>query len=296
MKPIKSFLIICLLALGSQSGFSQLIQPPVGMEFRLKSKFNPEFIQKNRIAEIRCKVETKKDRDKIRDTNREDVYHFYENGNLKMISHINYHLRDTSITFFEYTQGRLECEVKNDAAGMFSYCYEYDQNRRPIVLRYGRAERYSSLTASLDMSTGSEITAETYDYKTYENQLHSTLLNSSGRPYLKEIRYFDENGYLEKYLKNYIIGSSRHEENYKYNERGWLSEKTVSDGDSPYTLTYTYDAVGNLEEEQKFVDGELKYRMEYVYNPTNMYLTAELKREDENELIVITTYTYKYHK
>lgn len=296
MKPIKSFFIICLLALGSHAGFSQLIQPPVGMEFRLKSKFNSEFIHKNRITEIRCKVETKKDGDKIRDTDREDVYHFYENGNLKMISHINYRLRDTSITFFEYTQGRLECEVKNDAAGMFSYCYEYDKSGRPITLRYGRAERFSSLTASLDISAGSEITAETYDYKTYENQLHATLLNSSGRPYLKEIRYFDENGYLSKYLKTYIIGSSRHEENYTYNERGWLSEKTISDGDIPYTLKYTYDEVGNLEEEQKFVSGELKHRMEYVYNSKNMFLTAELKREDENELIVITTYTYKYQK
>ena len=294
MKPIKSFLIICFFALGYQSGVCQLIEPPAGMEFRLKSKFNAEFIRKNRISEIRCKVETKRDGDKIRDTNREDVYHFYENGNLKMISHINYRLRDTSITFFEYTQGRLECEVKNDAAGMFSYCYEYDKSGRPITLRYGRAERYSSLTASLDRSMGSEITAESYDYKTYENQLHATLSNSSGRPYLKEIRYFDENGYLGKYLKTYIMGSSRHEETYAYNERGWLSEKTVSDGDSPYTLAYTYDDVGNLEEERKFVDGELKYRMEYVYNSKNMFLTAELKREDENQLIVITTYTYKH--
>lgn len=274
----------------------QLIQPPVGMEFRLKSKFNAEFIQKNRISEIRCKVETKRDGDRIRDTNREDVYHFYENGSLKMISHINYRLRDTSITFFEYTQGRLECEVKNDAAGMFSYCYEYDKSGRPVTLRYGRAERYSSLTASLDRSLGSEITAERYEYKAYENQLHATLHNSAGRPYLKEIRYFDENGYLEKYLKTYIIGSSRQEENYTYNERGWLSEKTVSDGDSPYTLKFNYDEVGNLEEEQKFVDGQLKYRMEYVYNPANMYLTAELKREDENQLIVITTYSYKHQK
>lgn len=294
MKPIKLVLVFCFFALLCQSGVCQLIEPPVGMEFRLKSKFNPEFIRKNSISEIRCKVETKRDGDKIRDANREDVYHFYENGNLKMISHINYRLRDTSITFFEYTQGRLECEVKNDAAGMFSYCYEYDKNGRPITLRYGRAERFSSLTASLDRSMGSEITAETYEYKTYENQLHATLYNSSGRPYLKEIRYFDENGYLAKYLKTYIMGSSRHEENYRYNERGWLSEKTISDGDTPYTLKYSYDEVGNLEEERKFIDGKLKYRMEYVYNAKNMHLTAELKREDENQLIVITTYTYKH--
>ncbi len=294
LKIFKPFLILLLLLGASLSGFSQLVEPPVGMEFGLHTRFNPTFIKNNKISEIRCDVEIKKDGDRIRDAFRVDIYHFYENGDLKMIAHINQKLRDTSITFFEYTNGRLECEVRNDAAGMYSYCYEYDKNGRPSSLKYGRAERYSSLTASLDRAASTEITTENYTYNSYENQLHSTLHNSAGRPYLKEIRYFDENEYLTKYLKTYIMSSGRLEEKYTYNERGWLSEKTIDDGSSPFTLQYAYDDVGNLTDERKLVDNELIYRTEYVYLGKNMHLKAELKREEKNQLIVITTYEYKY--
>lgn len=294
MKAIKSLLLFLSITTSCTVGLCQLVQPPVGMEFGLHTKFNSTFIRNNNISEIRCNVDVKKDGDRIRDSYRVEVYHFYENGDLKMISHINQKLRDTSITFFEYTNGRLECEVKNDAAGMYSYCYEYDKNGRPIVLRYGRAERFSSLTASLDRSLGTEITAENYSYKTYENQLHSTLHNTAGRPYLKEIRYYDENEYLVKYLKTYIMSSGRLEETYSYNDRGWLAEKTISDGASPYTLQYSYDEVGNLLEERKLVNDEVIYRTEFVYLGKNMHLKAELKREEKNQLIVITTYEYKY--
>ena len=266
------------------------------MEFGLKSKFNPTFIRANKISEIRCDVEIKKDGDRIRDAFRVDVYHFYENGDLKMISHINQKLRDTSITFFEYTNGRLECEVKNDVAGMYSYCYEYDKEERPKSLKYGRAERYSSLTASIDRSLGTEITSENYTYNDYENQLHSTLHNSSGRPYLKEIRYFDTNGYLEKYLKTFVMSSARQEEKYAYNSHGWLAEKEVNDGSDPYRLEYTYDEVGNILEERRIEDEDVIYRTEFVYTGANMHLKAELKREEKNQLIVITTYEYKYRK
>lgn len=294
MKANRLLLLFLSLITLCPAGFGQLVQPPVGMEFGLHTKFNSTFIRNNKISEIRCEVDVKKDGDRIRDSYRVEVYHFYENGDLKMISYINQRLRDTSITFFEYTNGRLECEVKNDAAGMFSYCYEYDKTGRPTVLRYGRAERYSSLTASLDRAVGTEITAENYDYKSYDNQLHSTLNNTAGRPYLKEIRYYDENQYLIKYLKTYVMSSGRLEETYAYNDRGWLSEKTISDGLNPYTLKYNYDDVGNLLEERKVIDDELIYRTEFVYLGKNMHLKAELKREEKNQLIVITTYEYKY--
>lgn len=294
MKANRLLLLFLSLIALSSVGFGQLVQQPIGMEFGLQTKFNSTFIRNNKISEIRCNVDVKKDGDRIRDSYRVEVYHFYENGDLKMISYINQRLRDTSITFFEYTNGRLECEVKNDAAGMFSYCYEYDKTGRPIVLRYGRAERYSSLTASIDRQIGTEITSENYEYKTYENQLHSTLHNSAGRPYLKEIRYYDENEYLIKYLKTYIMSSGRLEETYAYNDRGWLSEKTISDGVNPYTLEYSYDDVGNLLEERKLINDEVIYRTEFVYLGKNMHLKAELKREEINQQIVITTYEYKY--
>ena len=295
LKLRNAFLLCFFGLLFATTARAQIIFPPSGMEFRSTPKFNPEFIEKNKISEIRSRVETKRDGDRIRNSNSSEVYHFNQNGTTRMIAHINGAMRDTSITIFEYTGGRLNCEVKNDAAGMYSYCYEYDKDDRLASLKYGRAKRESGITASLHFEPVSEITTERYSYAKVENQLHATLHNASGRPYIKETRYYDDHGYLVKYLKTYVIGSSRHEENYTYNENGWLATKTVNHGANTYTLIFTYDTIGNLQEEQKIEDGKTMYRKEYVYDPKTMLLTAELKREDENEIIIITTYTYKYN-
>lgn len=295
MKLFNTIFVLCIFLIAPPLAKAQIIQPPAGMEFRMVPKFNPQFIEKNKIVEIRSKIESKKDGDRIRNSNRGEVFHFNQNGTLRMVAHINGNMRDTSITIFEYTSGRLNCEVKNDAAGMYSYCYEYDNDERIVSVKYGRAKRESTVTASLNFEPVSEITTERYTYAVHKNQLHATLHNASGRPYIKEMRYYDDNGYLTKYLKNYVIGSMRHEENYVYNEKGLLAEKTVSQKDGSYSLTFRYDDVGNLLEEQRIENGQAIYRKEYVYDPKTMLLTAELKREEENQIIIITTYSYKYH-
>lgn len=285
-------LLLLLFSIFYQCASAQLINPPIGREFGLSQKYNSEYIASNHIEEITCDVDIKKDGERIRDLFQKVKYHFYPDGKVKMISLINQKLRDTSITFYEYVGNRLDCEVKNDAAGMFSYCYTYDNDGRPLTQKYGRAARVESLTASINPAISSKITSEKYEYVTYENQLHSTLYNAQGRPYLKEIRYFDANGYLIKYLQTYIMSSGQIIENYAYDAHGWLATKDIDDGKDSYSLSYEYDEVGNLLTEIKTVDGEVIYRKEFVYNEKNMRLTAELKREEKNQLIVITTYTY----
>ena len=284
--------ILFLLFSVFQCASAQLINPPIGREFGLTQKYNPEFIANNHIEEITCDVDIKKDGERIRDLFQIVKYHFYPDGKVKMIALINQKLRDTSITFYEYVGNRLDCEVKNDAAGMFSYCYTYDKDGRPLTQKYGRAAREESLTASINPAIGSNITSEKYEYVTYENQLHSTLFNAQGRPYLKEIRYFDPNGYLVKYLQTYIMSSGQIIENYTYDSHGWLAKKDIDDGTDPYSLSYEYDDVGNLLTEVRTENDEVIYRKEFVYNEKNMRLTAELKREEKNQLIVITTYSY----
>lgn len=209
-----------------------------------------------------------------------------------MFSKINKRLRDTAITYYEYVGDRLDCEVKNDAAGMFSYCYIYNDSGMPVSRKYGRSERFQNLSEANGFTNESDITSENYSYAQYENQLHSTLFNASGRPYLKEIRYYDANTYLLKYSRSYVLSSNRYEEEYTYNERGWLAEKMVSDGKKPYTLKYSYDEAGNIIEENRYENDGLIYRKEYVYEGNTMRLTAELRRDEVENLIVITTYDY----
>ncbi len=289
LKPFLATLIyLCLNTLA----YGQMMMPPAGREFKVNQKFNPSFIAAQEILEIHCIKEIKRDGDRIRKTQEKEVYRFYPDGRLQMHSLINLKRRDTSITFFEYVGERMGCEVKNDAAGMYSYCYVYGENGLPTERKYGRAPRFASITASVSPDRIKEVNTETYKHVRLENQLHSTLFNSAGRPYIKEIRYFDENGYLVSFRQNYVMSSARHFETYEYNEGGWLVKLELDDGARKTQRTYEYDSIGNMLEEGYWVEGKKKHRVEYVYNQDTMRVRAELKREDELSRIVITNYEY----
>lgn len=287
-------LIFSLCFAGSSQG--QILNPPEGQEFKFHQKFNPEFIKLNKIERIRCDIDSKKDGDRIRNTFKSNVYDFYPDGRLKMTSQINHKLKDTLINHYKYAGGRLECEVKNDAAGMFSYCYVYNSDGKPTQVKYGRSKRHRSLTASTNPELVSEITSETYEHKAYENQIHSTLYNNSSRPYQKEIRYYDPHGYLEKYLKTFVMSSAVYEEEYRYNERGWLDSLVVTDNGKVVRKTFEYDDVGNLLIEDIYSKSELVKHREFVYNAENMFLRAELTREEQLSQIIITEFTYTFRK
>ncbi|MCA1763237.1 MAG: hypothetical protein LC664_09635 [Flavobacteriales bacterium] len=279
----------------SIASHAQILNPPEGKDFNFHQKFNPEFIKLNKIEKIRCDIDNKKDGDRIRHTFKSSIYEFYPDGRIKMISQINHKLRDTLINHYTYAGGRLACEVKNDAAGMFSYCYVYDDGK-PTQIKYGRSERYRSLTASVNPDLVSEITSERYEHKAYGNQMHSTLYNNSGRPYQKEIRYYDEHGYMVKYLKTFVMSSSTLEEQYRYNERGWLDSLIVSDNGINTQKSFTYDEVGNLQSEDIYREKELIKHREFVYKSENMFLRAELTREEKSAQITITEFTYTFRK
>ncbi len=272
---------------------AQLINPPSGKEFQLEQKFNPTFIAANKIKEIRCSKESKKDGEKIRSTQKIVVYQFEPSGQLSLISEIDFRLSDTAVTVYTYAGNRLQCEVKNDAAGMYSYCYTYGADGLPQSRNYGRTERSKNLMGIGLPSQITNVAAETYTHVRYEGQLHTTLHNSSGRPYIKEIRYYDENNYLSKYTQSYIMSSDRMDESYKYNLHGWLSERNTGSTQDDRN-TYTYDQFGNMLEEEYFKSNTRVYRKEYVYEGKNMLLRAELQRDEAAQTILITNYGYKY--
>ncbi len=266
--------------------------PPSGKNFEVSEKFNPSFISAQKILEIHCIKEIKRDGDRIRKTQEKEVYRFYPDGRLQMHSLINLQRKDTSITFYEYVGKRMGCEVKNDAAGMYSYCYVYGEDKLPTERKYGRAPRFASLSASVSPDRIKEVSTETYKHVRLENQLHTTLFNSAGRPYIKEIRYFDENDYLISFRQNYVMSSARQYETYEYNEGGWLVTMSTDNGSRKTTRRFEYDSIGNMLEEGYWLEDEKKYRVEYVYNQDTMRIRAELKREDELSRIVITNYEY----
>lgn len=289
----KSLIPAIAACITAQACVAQILLPPEGKGFSTVQKFNPQFIAENRIASVRAETETKKDGDRIRKTHLHTVRNFNKAGKTELIAEIHTKRRDTAITAYSYIEDRLECEVKNDAAGLFSYCYTYKEGM-PAERKYARISRSGSLTDRRFSGKETKITTEKYTHTRYENQLHTTLYNSAGRPYQKEIRYFDTHGYLLKYLRTFVMTSERHEEVYTYNALGLLASIETSANRSEYKTEYTYDAAGNLLTENRFENGIPAYRKEYVYEGTDMMLRAELVRRDADEMLEIITYDYTY--
>ncbi len=158
----------------------------------------------------------------------------------------------------------------------------------PIPLKYsrlGKKKRENQVT---------EISTETFEHKEYDTQLQSTQFNTSGRPYRKETRYYDRDGYYLKFVSDFVMTSRREEENYSYDEHGLLSIKEVKRPNEEYSRHYEYDEVGNLLAEEVHKDGTKVERREYVYRGENMLIQAELTRDEIKQAIRIQSYTYSF--
>jgi YD repeat-containing protein len=273
---------------------AQIYALPEGKEFVDAQLFNPDFIRKNRIAQIESKIEKKKDGDRIRDLFQSEVYTFYDSGQLQSVQLIDHKNGDTTLTYYTYADELIRCLIKNDYAGLYSYCYSYADGL-PSKIVYSRSTDIETLTASVNPEFKKEVSEERIEHVNYENQLHSTYFNSVDRPYSKEIRYYDYNGYYVKYLKTFVMTSSSHKEEYTYNEKGYLSEKIVSEsGSDAYRHTYEYDEIGNLLAENRYENDELIYRTENVLIPESMLLKARLTRNENAAYILIRTFEYSY--
>lgn len=289
-KSLSTAFAFCMLV---QQVSSQILLPPEGGGFSTVPKFNPTYMADNGIASVRSVTEMKKDGDRIRNTHLHTVRNFDKSGRTELIAEIHTKRRDTAITAYSYAGSRLQCEVKNDAAGLFSYCYVYSDGM-PSERKYARIAKAGSLLNNRFSGKETKVTTEKYTHARYDNQLHTTLYNSAGRPYQKEIRYFDENGYLLKYLRTFVMTSERHEEVYTYNARGLLATAEITGNRSSYKNVYTYDETGNLLSAERFEDGELIYRKEYVYEGKDMSLRAELTRSEREGTLEITGYSYTF--
>jgi len=272
---------------------AQIYALPEGKEFVAAQIFNPDFIRKNNIGQIESKIEKKKDGDRIRDLFQSEVYTFYDTGQLESIQLIDHKSGDTTLTFYTYSDSLIRCLIKNDYAGLFSYCYTYTDGL-PSKVIYSRSKDIEALTASVNPEFKKEISEEVIKHVKYENQLHTTYFNSANRPYSKEIRYYDKNGYFIKYLKTFVMTSASRKEEYDYNQKGLLSEKQVTEDGNSYRLTYEYDEVGNLLAENRYEKDRLVYRTENVLIPESMLLRARLTRNEDAAHIVIRTFEYSF--
>src|SRR5690606_16065274 len=106
---------------------------------------------------------------------------------------------------YEYDEkGHLCFHKRGDKKGYTTIGYQYDDHGRVIAEEHW-TESFDSLG-----HPGKAIlqNRETMRYEVFDSQEKKTVLNSYDLPYLTELRYFDENGYLMEREERLIMTSA----------------------------------------------------------------------------------------
>src|SRR5690554_2402180 len=274
---------------------AQIIDNSTGITLLDEPEFNPVFIRANNIAGISGEISVKRESDIIRSAKETVKYHFDRVGRLVQVDNIRKVSGGTDIvsTIYRYdSDGTLIDRIISDITGATSYSYRYDEQKRIISETCSRMESPRD-TLNPAGPKRTEIYTESFRYTSLDNGVKKVTYNSYDRPYLEEISYFDEHGYLKGQSQRYIMNNKRSKTNYAYNERGLLEQKElITDLSKADTtrLEYEYDTAGNLLSAQECRNSVLNRRIEFLYKPETWMLDARLTKVEETEMIRIIRY------
>lgn len=279
---------------------AQVLDNSEGNAFTDKPFFNKEFIRNNKIKSINGRFNYKKSGQAIYTTDFFYVYSFDDEGNLTSTfeTRTDDGTADTTWNRYEYDQqGRIRFYKRGDKSGYTTIGYEYDEQGRVIA--------QEQWTESFD-SLGNREKAilqnrETMRYEVYDRQEKKTVLNSYDLPYMTELSYYDENGYLMEREERLIMTSAISKVTYSYNERGLLAELSTlkkGSGDIPSEAwKFKYDEFGNLSQKHIYRNGEFITDIQILYNEKSRLMTAVLIRDVKTDFIMIIRFMdYTYYE
>lgn len=269
-----------------------------GAAFTDKPFFDQQFIAANKIHFLNGQFSYKKLGDMMRTTEYKYVYEFDTLG--RMIG--NYETRkddgtkDTTWNLYSYNVDNLLIEhKKGDGKGFTSMTYEYDDQKRIIKESYVR-----EYVDSFGMSQRTILNTESMKYENYGQQIKKTTFNSYDLPYMTEISYYNDLGYLIEKEQRLIMTGTVNKITYEYNHKGLLSniKSTVLGAEIPYEeLQFIYDDNGNLLDKHIYRNGQYITEIEMLYNDKSKLLTYVLTRDVATTFIMILGFKdYKFYK
>lgn len=300
---MKILRIYILLLLGVQvvpESKAQIILNNNCQAFTDQPFFNPVFIKKNKIRSIRGKTSTKKEGDRIRETDIVQQYDFDDEG--RVIKHMYVHhafgyRTDTTTIIFTYDrEGRLITKRQNDNLSFYSYNYTYDSLGNVIKETYCRDENCGPSKYQFKLGNQYEIIAESFSYAEEKNKKIKKYYNTFGKEYQQREYYFDEHGYLSNEKMIYTLtGRQTMQVDYTYNEQGLCTARSEFNVDGvKINTTYKYDKQGNLTDYDYMLDKVLVTHRELLYDQY-MLLSASVSKDIRTNLITIIKYTYDFY-
>ncbi|MES2798783.1 MAG: hypothetical protein V4638_02100 [Bacteroidota bacterium] len=276
---ISSFFFLFSIFVSTIS-FGQLLDNRAGNAFTDKPFFNSEFVQMNKIQELKGQYTYKKPGETMKETKFFYEYSFDPLGRLTSTFETRTDDGSLDTTWNRYFYGehnQLIEHLQGDVNGFTSMRYEYDDKDRMISQANTR-----SYKDSLGNDQVTILNKETMSYSEYDSQVKKTIHNSFGNPYLEEWSYHNDLGYLTSKIQRQIMTSTTYTFQYSYYDNGYLSEiSKLKDTDSiPLErTTFSYDQFGNILEKKYYRNEIFVTEIAMLYNEKSMLLTYVITKD-----------------
>ena len=281
--------ILLLFCLSINQLFAQMINNESGQIFTETPFFNEKYIRSVKLKSLTGTISSKKELGAIKSSGKKEAYIFNEKGNLTIhyLSSKTKNKPDTTFTF------RV-----SDSYGFYSYSKKYNDLGKLINKTYSREKNASTSKMNFKLEEKYVIFQESYLYENKDSIIEVTTLNSNGRPYQRQIYYYDSFNYLFKIHTRLLISNTTKYEKYTYNDRGFLKSIQYfnNENETPIKeLRYDYDEWGNVTFMDEYKDNVRVIHKELLYDPSTLILKTILSQDLVSNLITIIKYKPEFY-
>ena len=293
--------ILLLFCLSINHLFAQMINNESGQIFTETPFFNEKYIRSVKLKSITGTISSKKDLGAIKSSGKKEAYIFNEKGNLTIhyLTSKTKNKPDTTFTFYEYNLKNENTIFRvSDSYGFYSYSKKYNDLGKLINKTYSREKNASKSKMNFKLEEKYVIFQESYLYENKDSIIEVTTLNSNGRPYQRQIYYYDSFNYLFKIHTRLLISNSTKYEKYTYNDRGFLKSIQYfnNENETPIKeLRYDYDEWGNVTFMDEYKDNVRVIHKELLYDPSTLILKTILSQDLVSNLITIIKYKPEFY-
>ena len=293
--------ILLLFCLSINQLFAQMINNESGQIFTETPFFNEKYIRSVKLKSITGTISSKKELGAIKSSGKKEAYIFNEKGNLTIhyLSSKTKNKPDTTFTFYEYNLKNENTIFRvSDSYGFYSYSKKYNDLGKLINKTYSREKNASKSKMNFKLEEKYVIFQESYLYENKDSIIEVTTLNSNGRPYQRQIYYYDSFNYLFKIHTRLLISNSTKYEKYTYNDRGFLKSIQYfnNENETPIKeLRYDYDEWGNVTFMDEYKDNVRVIHKELLYDPSTLILKTILSQDLVSNLIIIIKYKPEFY-
>jgi len=293
--------ILLLFCLSINQLFAQMINNESGQIFTETPFFNEKYIRSVKLKSITGTISSKKELGAIKSSGKKEAYIFDEKGNLTIhyLSSKTKNKPDTTFTFYEYNLKNENTIFRvSDSYGFYSYSKKYNDLGKLINKTYSREKNASKSKMKFKLEEKYVIFEESYLYEDKDSIIEVTTLNSNGRPYQRQIYYYDSFNYLFKIHTRLLISNSTKEEIYTYNDRGYLKSIQYFTNENALPikeLRYDYDEWGNVTFMDEYKENVRVIHKELLYDPSTLILKTILSQDLVSNLITIIKYKPEFY-